>query len=515
MDLEVGLFRKPGIAVLGTKSRGGIRAVINNYLESGIYDGYNFYFISTHDEVSVLKRICMFVLSFFKLLFYVVFGVVQVVHVHGSYKGSIWRKFILISFVKMFKVKTVFHLHGSEFKKHYDQGGFIYKAIVKKVLNISDRVFVLSETWKLMLVKEVGVKGDVVIVNNFPSNEYESCGDGNSYSNDTVKLLFLGFLGARKGIYDLIEAVCRLSKNEKLDFHLYVGGNGEIDEVQKIIDNRNISEKITLLGWVSGEEKKKYLSECDVFVLPSYNEGLPISILEAMAAKKAVISTSVGGIPDLIENGKSGILVPAGNVDILSENIKDICLNHEKRQNMALKGYQVYKNYYSSDVVREQVRDQYAELLRDKFKKKILAISSKGGHWIQLMRLKPVFDEHNTIYISTDKNLKNTLEFENFHSTIDSNLDNKPGLFILGLQVFFYVVSIRPDVIITTGAAPGYFAVVIGKILGKKTVWIDSIANAEELSQSGKKAKAWANLWLTQWPELSSEDGPQYKGSVL
>jgi hypothetical protein len=76
-------------------------------------------------------------------------------------------------------------------------------------------------------------------------------------------------------------------------------------------------------------------------------------------------------------------------------------------------------------------------------------------------------------------------------------------------------VRTRPDVVVSTGAAPGYFALRIGKILGARTVWIDSIANAEALSRTGTLVRPWADLWLTQWPHLAADGGPAYAGSVL
>ncbi len=144
-------------------------------------------------------------------------------------------------------------------------------------------------------------------------------------------------------------------------------------------------------------------------------------------------------------------------------------------------------------------------------KKKILAVASKGGHLIQLMRLRSIFDRHDTIYISN----QDGIDVERYIRVIDANMDSKFKLILLGIQIMLLIIRYRPDVIITTGAAPGYFAVVFGHIIGSKTIWIDSIANADTLSLSGRKMARWAGLWLTQWPDLAKPDGPQYKGSVF
>ncbi len=92
---------------------------------------------------------------------------------------------------------------------------------------------------------------------------------------------------------------------------------------------------------------------------------------------------------------------------------------------------------------------------------------------------------------------------------------DKIGLAIMAVQVALAIIKYRPNIIVSTGAAPGFFAIVLGKIMGAKTIWIDSIANADELSLAGRKVRRWTDHWLTQWPDLAHESGPHYIGSVL
>lgn len=144
--------------------------------------------------------------------------------------------------------------------------------------------------------------------------------------------------------------------------------------------------------------------------------------------------------------------------------------------------------------------------------KKVLAVASQGGHLIQLLRLKPVFDRFQTSYVS---NQYREGMGDDFSSIIDANGDEKFKLLVLFFQMAWIILKKRPDVVISSGAAPGFFAVMLGKIVGAKTIWIDSIANAGELSLSGKKAGTFADLWLTQWPDLVTPNGPKYQGRVL
>lgn len=144
---------------------------------------------------------------------------------------------------------------------------------------------------------------------------------------------------------------------------------------------------------------------------------------------------------------------------------------------------------------------------------KILGIASKGGHWLQLQRLKDAFGGCSVNYISTG-NYKSEISDELF-IVKDANQWNKFSLIIMALQVFFVIVYTNPDIIISTGAAPGFFGLFFGKVLRKKTIWVDSIANSEEMSLSGKKVKKFADLYLTQWSNVSGENGPYFKGAIL
>ncbi len=146
---------------------------------------------------------------------------------------------------------------------------------------------------------------------------------------------------------------------------------------------------------------------------------------------------------------------------------------------------------------------------------KILAISSGGGHWVQLLRLRPAFEGASLIYATVNPGYRADVAGCEFRLIHDANRYQKLALIRSAWSILLLLLIERPDIIISTGAAPGYFAVRFGKLLRMRTIWVDSVANAEELSLSGRKAGGCADLWLTQWPHLATERGPQYLGSVL
>jgi UDP-N-acetylglucosamine:LPS N-acetylglucosamine transferase len=146
---------------------------------------------------------------------------------------------------------------------------------------------------------------------------------------------------------------------------------------------------------------------------------------------------------------------------------------------------------------------------------KLLAISSGGGHWVQLLRLRPAFAGCDVVYATVKEGYRVDIGDAPFRVVPDANRWDKWALLRSAFAVLGVLLRERPDVVISTGAAPGYFGIVIGSLLGARTIWLDSIANGETLSLSGHRVRRFADLWLTQWPHLAAKDGPFYRGSVL
>ena len=148
-------------------------------------------------------------------------------------------------------------------------------------------------------------------------------------------------------------------------------------------------------------------------------------------------------------------------------------------------------------------------------KLKLVALSSGGGHWTQLLRLRPAFEGCEIVYATVKVGYRPDVDDSQFRVIPDANRWNKFALIRSIIGIFWLLLHERPDIVVSTGAAPGYFGVLIGRFLGARTIWIDSIANAEVLSLSGQRVGRHADLWLTQWRHLATEKGPFFRGSVL
>lgn len=148
-------------------------------------------------------------------------------------------------------------------------------------------------------------------------------------------------------------------------------------------------------------------------------------------------------------------------------------------------------------------------------KKRILALASGGGHWQQLMLMRPAFEHHRVIYATTLPGLPERFGALPAVIISDCNRNQKFAAFRSMMQIIFLVLRLRPHVVISTGALPGVIALCCGRLIGARTIWIDSVANAEEMSLSGRLARRFAHLWLSQWQHVADKCGAEYAGAVL
>src|SRR6201991_4372631 len=146
---------------------------------------------------------------------------------------------------------------------------------------------------------------------------------------------------------------------------------------------------------------------------------------------------------------------------------------------------------------------------------KLLAVSSGGGHWVQLLRIKHAFEDCDVTFVTVHESYRAQVPGHKFYLVNDANRWTKIALLKAARRLAWIVWNEKPDIVISTGAAPGYLALRFGRMMGARTIWLDSIANVEELSMSGDRIGRCADLWLTQWPHLARPYGPHYVGSVL
>lgn len=151
---------------------------------------------------------------------------------------------------------------------------------------------------------------------------------------------------------------------------------------------------------------------------------------------------------------------------------------------------------------------------RERRATKVLAVASGGGHWVQLLRVLPAFEGAELVFACAHPDCREDVPGRRVHVVTDANQWEKLRVIRLAFEMLGIVLRERPDVVFSTGAAPGFFALLFGRMIGARTIWLDSLANADQLSLSGRIVRPFAKLWLTQWPELARGEGPEYAGSV-
>ena len=307
--------------------KGGMTTVVDQYYEYGLDKAVDLKYIETvNDKNSVCKFLKMIV-GYIK--FRLNIKKYDVVHIHMASRLSTFRKAKYVKIAKKYNKRIIVHIHGAEYRKFYSECNDSKKEYICKTLKLADKIIVLSEEWKEFFSELVDSSKIEII--------YNAVVVPKDFSKDvnTLKFLFLGRLGHRKGIYDLIELIDRLRKKYR-DIQLYVGGDGEVDKVKKIIKEKQLDENIHYIGWISGNEKEKFLKECSFYILPSYNEGMPMSLIEGMAYKNIAISTNVGGIPQVIQNEENGIIVEPGDIEKMKLYIEKILSDEKMRIKLSI-----------------------------------------------------------------------------------------------------------------------------------------------------------------------------------
>ena len=317
MGFEAILFIGPNYKA----HKGGIGAVLDVYARN--IDPFKFT-PSFDGNYNGLRKVGLYLQCLFRVFFRLSRdGQIQIVHIHGASKGSFYRKYLLFLMVKyIFRKKIAYHMHGGGFSQFYARSSYLQKKLIEHFVNNTDVLICLSRSWECYFKSQFNTKSIIVI-----NNPIEQVNNITINKISTVEFLFLGKICDAKGVFDLLTVI-----KDNLDVYMQkarflFGGNGETGRLKEFIKEHHLESCVSFEGWVSGAEKHQLLSRANVFLLPSYKEGLPMSILEAMNYGLPVISTTVGGIPEVIKPGTNGFLMSPGDKKTLKEAI-DYFIEH-------------------------------------------------------------------------------------------------------------------------------------------------------------------------------------------
>lgn len=308
--------------------RGGIAQVLANY-KAEVFAA-PFQFIEETDPQRSLPYKCWRLVTSAAQLYWKLLRNkhLRIVHIHTSYGISFRRAANYVAIAKALGRRTVVHVHGSMFES-YSLG---HRKLVDKVFGSTDAIIALSEWWRDFFVDKLGAdRYKITVLPNImatPRMESLPYRDG-----DPVKALFMGELGPRKGFFDLLDAMAMSRRKLEGRLKLLVGGGGDVDGFKQKVKDLQLDDMVDFRGWVLADDKARMLAEAQLIVLPSYNEGLPIFILEGMAQGLPVVSTTVGGIPEVVDD-QNGALITPGDKQALADALCRLSADAELRKRM-------------------------------------------------------------------------------------------------------------------------------------------------------------------------------------
>lgn len=338
-------------------TKGGMVSVAKNYLAYKNWGEYRIKFIPTHFDTNKYLLMMYFGVQFLKIACAVWSGNYKIAHLHTAERGSFWRKAFLMKFFRRHGIKVVMHHHAAEFEDFYSKCSDKQKEKIKSVLEEVDLNIVLSERLVPMIKAKAPYANVKVLYNAV--NTY----NGNPYNMDGKQILFLGRLGERKGAYDLLKCIRILDERISRDIRFCMCGDGEIDRVKKMIEEYGIGHRIAHVGWIDGEQKKSFLANTLINVLPSYNEGLPMTILETMAYGIPNISTNIASIPEVLHEGENGYVIVPGDIDALCLRLETLINDRCMRTKFSNESYRLIIHNFSLDSNIEKLKTYYKELL--------------------------------------------------------------------------------------------------------------------------------------------------------
>lgn len=319
------------------------------YEQSKMWHDFHCHWVGTHRDVGFILRLLYYIVGSVEFILLLPFY--DIVHFHISLDGTVKRKYPLFRLAQLFNKKTIVHLHcGSQIDD-------IWSGKYQYMFEQCDCGILLSESLRKKIEEHIGKTNKLKVV-------YNPCPivPNTKHYNKKNTILFSGTLYEGKGYKDLIRAFSKVAFRHP-EWKSVFAGNGETRQAQALAEELGIEKQIELLGWVNGEDKHRAFCEARVLCLPSYAEGFPMAVLDAWAYGLTVVTTPVGGVPDIAVDGENMLLFNPGDVDTLACKLEQVISNPDLREKLADESVKLAKGPFNLNTVTEQVGSIYEKLL--------------------------------------------------------------------------------------------------------------------------------------------------------
>ena len=337
--------------------KGGMVSVVKNLLSFPDWKNCRITYVPTHIEASKPAKAAYFAAAYLRVLMRLVFTKVDLLHLHVSERGSVYRKAALLKLAKALGKPVVLHHHGADFDPFFRTLAKKDQVFVIRFLEAADTNVVLSELIRQEFLERAPKAAYTVLHNAVPVP------GSNLYDPDRAYLVTLGRLGERKGTYDLLKALRDLEPELPEKLQVCLCGDGEVDAVREVVKKYGLEHRIAHIGWAAGEQKQQILKNAMCHVLPSYREGLPMAILETMSLGIPNISTNIASIPEVIDSGVHGLLIEPGDIQQLKQALRRICGSRETRGRMSEESFRLIRERFSAEACAQKLEGIYRRVL--------------------------------------------------------------------------------------------------------------------------------------------------------
>lgn len=335
------------VVATSRKTHGGIASVVKAFENGYQWRKYHCKWIEAHRDGSFMRKLGYLFKGYLQYLILLPFY--DIIHIHMSAGVSAKRKIGFVALAKILRKPVVVHLHcGTQIENSWSKA-------LNYILTKADVGLVLADRIKKTVAKHTGNDDNIRVCFNPAPGVVDIITSRKNY------ILYCGTIGKNKGYHILIEAFAKIA-NKFPDWKVIFAGVGEIGEANSLIDKYHLGSQVEMLGWVNGDQKDKYFRESSILCLPSFMEGFPVAVLEAWAYGMPVISTPVGGIPDVAVDHDNILLFDVGDSAGLSEKLSELMSDKELRNHISGKSIDLARGTFNLETIAKQLDDIYSSL---------------------------------------------------------------------------------------------------------------------------------------------------------